>query len=81
MSEWMAAVELGDLIKLRTLLEHGHPVDEEDEDGCTAFQLAVGDGRVEVARLLAEYVARIQGATSFMGKAAIRPRSRTCCWN
>jgi len=66
MSEWMCAVEVGDLEKLRTLLEHGQPVDEEDEDGCTAFQLAVGDGRVEVARLLADHGARLQGAASFL---------------
>lgn len=66
MSDWMAAVEVGDLNTLRTLLEHGQPVDQEDEDGCTAFQLAVGDGRVEVARLLAEHGARLQGAASFL---------------
>lgn len=41
MSEWIAAVELGDLNKLRTLLEQGQPVDGEDEDGYPAFQLAV----------------------------------------
>lgn len=66
MSEWIAAVELGDLNKLRTLLEQGQPVDGENEDGCTAFQMAVGTGRVDVARLLAEHGARIQGAASFM---------------
>lgn len=66
MSDWMAAVEAGDLDKLRTLLKHGQPVDEEDENGCTAFQLAVGAGRVEVARLLTEHGARVQGATNFL---------------
>lgn len=62
----MAAVEVGDLDRLRALLKRGQPVDEEDENGCTAFQLAVGDGRVEVARLLTEHGSRIQGAASFM---------------
>lgn len=55
MSDWMAAVEVGNLNKLRILLERWRPVDEEDEDGCTAFQLTVGDGRVDVARLLTEH--------------------------
>lgn len=62
----MAAVEEGDQDKLRTMLEHGQPVDEVDENGCTVFQRAVGGGRVEVARLLTEHGARLQGAVNFI---------------
>ena len=56
---------MGDLDKMRFFLEHGHPVDQKDEDGLTAFQLALKGGHVEVARLLAKHGARTDRAAGF----------------
>lgn len=66
MSEWHASAEMGDLDKVRVFLEHGQPVDQEDEDGLTAFQHALKGGHIEVARVLAKHGARTDRAAGCM---------------
>ena len=46
------AAEDGDLEQVRRLLEQGADIDEPDQHGCTALQLAFAEGHGEIVNLL-----------------------------
>ena len=69
----MKTAKRGDLETVRRLLEQGQAVGELDEDGYTAFQLAVRAGRVKMARLLAEYGAQVLRAVGSLSNGCDSP--------
>ncbi|CAG4988250.1 unnamed protein product [Colias eurytheme] len=50
----LEAAARGDAGRIASLLRAGAPVDETDENGCSALQRAAADGHVEVVKLLLE---------------------------
>lgn len=61
----MNATELGDLEKVRSLLELGADINAKDEHGQTALMNAAHAGRIELVRLLVEHGADLNATAKY----------------
>ncbi|HEB74626.1 MAG TPA: ankyrin repeat domain-containing protein [Candidatus Desulfofervidus auxilii] len=65
------AVILGDVNKVKKLLEQGANVNLRDRNGMTALMLAVRKGQISVVKLLLEKEADVNTQDDFMGWTAL----------
>ena len=71
------AARLGDLARVRTLLDAGTRADNEGRHGVTALMQAAGGGHLEVARLLIERGANVNARERFFSSSVLATAARS----